>query len=206
MVSRIRFGLLAVSLALLVVMVGNGNAQVLLNEVLADPASDWDGDGAHNSRDDEWVEIVNVGTEAVDLTNYHLAGADGALRYGFSGSLAPGAVRVVYGSESYNWEVATGNPAFGLRLANGGGAITLVVLAADTTQVDCYEYLDHEADDDRSSGRVPDGGTWQLFDALNVYDGTEAPLGSGCVPTPGATVSCPTAVEPKTWGSVKKGG
>lgn len=181
-------------------------AAVLLNEVLADPARDWDGSGATSSRDDEWVEIVNTGPGAVDLTGFRLAGADTTWRFEFSGTLAPGEVRVVFGGESYAWEQATGNPAYGLRLGNTGGEVALWRLSPeDTVMVDCHAYADHEAEDDRSSGRVPDGAAgWALFDGLNPYAGPETPAGSGCTPTPGATVSCPTPVEPATWGNVKR--
>jgi len=198
--------LLAGLFALLTVFTGSAGAEVLLNEVLADPAQDWDGSGALQSRDDEWVEIVNTGPTTVDLSTYRLASPDTTWRYEFSGTLAPGAVRVVYGSGSYAWEQATGNPAFGLRLTNSGGSIGLWSLTAqDTVMVDCYVYVDHEADDDRSTGRVPDGGDeWQLFDAINPYDGATAPLSSGCVPSPGATINCPTPVEARTWGRVKR--
>jgi len=195
----------AVCVALLVHAAG-ARAGVLLNEILADPAADWDGSGAYQSRDDEWVEIVNTGPDPVDLAGYRLAGADSSWRFEFSGVLAPGAVQVVFGSESYAWEQDTGNPAYGLRLSNTGGAISLWRLTGpDTLLVDCYGYQDHEAEDDRSSGRMPDGGPdWELFDGLNPYTGDTAPLASGCVPSPGATISCPTPVRPTTWGRVKQ--
>lgn len=180
---------------------------IRLNEILADPASDWDGSGALSSRDDEWVEIVNTSTMPVTLDGYRIAGADTTWRYEFTGTLNPGQVRVVYGSESYAWEQATGNPAFGLRLSNSGGTLLLFRLTAtDTTQVDCYTYLDHEADDDRSTGRAPDGESeWKVFDALLPYTGSTPPLGTACSPSPGALVSCPSPVEPTTWGRIKHG-
>jgi len=76
-------------------------AQVVINEILADPARDWDGDGGYNFRNDEWIEIINLGDAAVDLSAYLLAdGDDGpAFRYGFSGLLTPGEVLVVFGSD-----------------------------------------------------------------------------------------------------------
>lgn len=181
-------------------------AQVVLNEVLADPNRDWDGNGSLSSRDDEWVEIVNAGAAPVSLAGYRIAGADTVWRYEFSGTLAPGEVRVVYGSGSYAWEQATGNPLFGLRLSNTGGTVLLWRLAGpDTTLVDSYTYKDHEAEDDRSSGRVPDGGPeWRLFDAMNPYTGGVVPKGSGCSPSPGAPFACPTPVTPGTWGKMKR--
>lgn len=181
-------------------------AQLLLNEVLADPASDWNGDGVISSRDDEWVEIINTGPVPVDLAGYRLAGPDSVWRYEFSGVLGSGAVRLVTGRQSYEWETANGYPAFGLRLGNTGGEIVLFRIHGTTiTMVDCYAYADHEAEDDRSSGRGPDGGAnWILLDGHNPYGGTADPTGSGCFPTPGTLMNCPTPVEPTTWSSVKR--
>jgi hypothetical protein len=73
--------------------------------------------------------------------------------------------------------------------------------------VDAYTYLNHEAEDDRSSGRMPDGAaTWQLFDALNPYSGTANPLGNGLPPTPGtpnAGGSPPVPACEANWGQIK---
>ena len=52
-----------------------GHAALFINEIMADPASDWDGDGAYQYRDDEWVEIINTGPEAVDLAGHGLRDA-----------------------------------------------------------------------------------------------------------------------------------
>lgn len=181
-------------------------AQLLLNEVLADPARDWNGDGVISSRDDEWVEIINTGPNPIDLAGYRLAGPDTVWRYEFSGVLGSGAVRLVTGRQSYEWETANGYPAFGLRLGNTGGEIVLFrIQGATITMVDCYAYADHEADDDRSSGRGPDGGaSWILLDGHNPYTGSADPPGSGCFPTPGTLMNCPTPVLPVTWSGVKR--
>ena len=179
---------------------------LMLNEILADPQRDWNGDGIVSSRDDEWVEIVNIGISPVILDDYRLAGADTSWRYGFSGDLAPGAVLVVYGGQSYAWETANGAPKFGLRLVNTGGSIGLWRVAnGDTVLVNSYTFLDHEADPDRSTGRLPDGGgEWRVFDALNPYTGTKLPFGSGCLPSPGQVFQCPTPAQTTTWGSLKR--
>jgi len=203
--SKIRIQMVFLAVAILMVAAGRGRSDVLLNEILADPASDWNGDTNVSSRDDEWVEIVNTGPGTVDLSGYRLAGLDGSWRYAFHGLLGEGQVHVIYGSESYAWEVASGNPAYGLRLTNSGSTIALWHLTAtDTTMVDCHAYEDHEAFDDRSGGRFPDGGpAWKLFDGLNPYDGVVEPLGTGCAASPGESNACPTPVEPTTWGRIK---
>lgn len=180
-------------------------ANVLVNELMADPASDWNGDGATHARDDEWLEIVNTSTSPADLTGLRLASADTTWRYEFAGKLEPGGVRVIFGSDSYAWEQATGNPAFGLRLTNTGGTIGLWrVTATDTTLVDEVTYLDADAEDDRSAGRLdvnPD--EWVLFDGLNPYGGEAPPVSTGCPPTPGATNECLTPVRESSWGTLK---
>ena len=182
-----------------------GGDDIRLNEIMANPASDWDGDGVYQFRDDEWVEIINVGVAPVSLTGYRLANADTIWRYEFSGTLDPGQMKVVYGSQSYAWEKATGNPAFGLRLANTGSEIALWKIAGGTPQfLESYAYLDHEAEDNRSSGRFPDGtDTWHIFDALNPYSGGTAPFGTGCDPSPGTAAICLVPIEPSTWGRLK---
>lgn len=184
-------------------------AQVRLNEILADPASDWDGDSSVDSRSDEWVEIVNVGGSLVDLSSLRLGDLSGGTswRYGFDGSLAPGAVHIVYGSEAVAWEQANGFPAFGLSLNNGGDTVFLFDLSGgDTLIVDQYTYANFEVVDDRAAGRKPDGtGPWEIFDALNPYSGSTLPLGNGCLPTPGENNTCTTSVpvEQSTWGAIK---
>jgi len=178
---------------------------LLLNEFLAGPARDWDGSGALSTRDDEWVEIYNAGGEALDLSSFLLTDAEMLPRYGFSGALAPGARRVLFGRESYDWEKAHGFPAYGLSLGNTGDTVMLwQVAGAETVLVDSYTYKSHEAAADRAVGRRPDGGPWALFDGLNPYVGTTPPLGTACSPSPGLANLCEdTPARPATWGRVK---
>jgi hypothetical protein len=177
-----------------------------LNEICAGPARDWDGNGVFSSRDDEWVEVANTGADALDLGAYVLTDGDGIPRFGFSGTLAPGGHRVVFGSESVAWERATSHPVFGLSLANTGDQVRLLkVTGPDTLVVDSYAYQAHEAAADRASGRLADGdGPWVLFDGLNPYSGTTPPAGNGCAPSPGAINECgSTPTHNVTWGRIK---
>lgn len=182
-----------------------GAASLLVNEVLADPASDWNGDEMTHSRDDEWLEIINTSTSPVDLTGLRVASSDTTWRYEFSGMLGPGDVRIIYGSDAYAWEQETGNPAFGLRLTNTGATIGLWRLTAtDTTLVDEVTYSDEDAEDDRSAGRLDENpDEWVLFDQLNPYDGEAPPVSTGCPPTPGSTNECLTPAHDSSWGAVK---
>ena len=113
---------------------------------------------------------------------------------------------MIYGKTSYDWERATGRPAFGLSLSNTGDSVILwQVVGAETLLVDRYTYKSHEAAADRAIGRHPDGsGDWVLFDGLNPYTGTTPPQGNGCVPTPNAANLCgDTPTRPVSWGRVK---
>jgi hypothetical protein len=178
---------------------------LLLNEFLAGPARDWDGSGALSTRDDEWVEVVNAGGGPLDLSSFLVTDADRLPRFAFSGTLGPGERRLVFGRESYDWEKAHGFPAYGFSLSNSGDTVMLwQVAGAETLLVDSYIYKSHEAAADRAVGRVPDGGEWALFDALNPYVGTTLPQGTGCTPSPGATNLCEnTPAQTTTWGKLK---
>jgi hypothetical protein len=182
-----------------------GHAGMVLNEFLAGPARDWDGNGTLSTRDDEWVEIWNAGPGSTDLAAFFLTDGDSIPRYGFSGILGPGERRLVFGGDAVTWERAHGYPVFGLSLGNTGDHVMLwQVSGTDTTLVDSYAYLSHEAAADRAVGRVTDGGNWVLFDALDPYTGSTPPIGSGCPPSPGAPNSCGiTPTLHASWGRIK---
>jgi hypothetical protein len=167
-----------------------GAAQVLLNEILADPNSDWDGDGAVNSKSDEWVEITNTGSTTVNLGDCNLG---------------PGETRAFLGAEVVVWQEANGVSTFGLSLNNSGDTVYLYRIAgSDTSAVDSYAYGTNQVKDDRSVGRHPDGGAaWVIFDGMNPYTGSDYEVASGCRPSLGAIAACPTPTELSTWGRVK---
>jgi len=195
---------------LLAALCATGQAAPCLNEIMADPASDWDGNGAYHSRDDEWVELYNPGPAHVDLSEYALADETGLWTCGFAAGdiLGVGEARVIYGSQSVQWQEANGISMYGFRMSNEGDGVFLwQVAGGDTLLVDMHAFNTYEAEDDRSTGRNPDGtGPWQIYDALNPYTGTTEPLGNGLAPTPGLPNSGePPAVpiaEP-SWGEVK---
>lgn len=180
-------------------------ASLRLNEIMAGPGRDWNGDGTFSSRDDEWVEVINPGAAPIALDGFVLMDGDSLVRMALTGTLAAGGTRVIYGKESYDWEKATGHPAFGFSLSNSGDRVTLwQVVGADTMFVDGYTYSSHQGASDRSVGRAPGGAAWMLFDALDPYSGSTLPTGSGCAPTPGAPNSCGTTpARNVTWGQVK---
>ena len=183
----------------------HAQSSLKLNEFLAGPARDWDGNGTLSTRDDEWVEVVNTGATPLDLTGYLITDGDNLPRMGLGGTLDPGARWLVFGSQSVEWERANGQPVFGLSLGNTGDQVKLwQVVGPDTVLVDSYTYLSHEAAADRAVGRATDGAFWMLFDGLNPYGGSTPPVGSGCMPSPGLANACgATPTRAITWGRLK---
>lgn len=175
-----------------------------LSEILASPARDWDGDGVYDSRNDEWVEVMNEGAAPIDLASYRIADADSTIRFELSGMLLPGTVLLVTGSAAVTQQRALGRTATGLSLNNSGDTVILFRVAEDTTLVDSHRYGTIEGASDRATGRLGDAGVWTLFDGLNAYTGSGEPRGTGCAPTPGARNGCPIPVSESTWGSIKR--
>ena len=127
----------------------------VLNEFLAGPARDWDGNGVLSTRDDEWVEVHNGGAATLDLSCFLLTDSERVPRFAFSGTLEPGGRVLVFGSDAYAWEKAAAYPAYGLSLANTGDTVMLwQVVEAETLLVDSYAYGSHEAAADRAVGRA----------------------------------------------------
>ncbi len=190
---------------MLILFPGTALADVVINEILASPSIDWDGDGGYYYRDDEWVEIFNRSGAPVNLDGYRLSDADTTWRYAFSGVLQAQGHLVVFGSQSYAWERANGYPAYGLSLSNSGDTVRLwKFVGTDSFQVDVCSYGTPAAGTDRSIGREPDGTEqWYIFDALNPYSGTDPPVGTDCPPTPGWKNGCATDVDTQAWGSIK---
>jgi hypothetical protein len=198
------------ALALIAVAPVVALAALSLNEIMADPASDWDGDGAYDFKNDEWVELYNPGPGSVDLGAYGLSDETGYRTYGFEPAtmLGVGDVLVIYGSQSVAWQAAHGISQYGFKMSNDGDTVALWRYAGgDTVMVDTRVFNTYEAEDDRSTGRNPDGtGEWQIFDSLNPYGGTTPPLGNDLPPTPGHPNlggDPPVDAVSGTWGRMK---
>jgi len=184
---------------------------IIVNEILADPASDWDGDGVVDAKLDEWIEVMNVTDAPIDLGGWFYMDQTGDTPdLQLWGVLDPGEQAVFYGSDAVAWQAANGVTTAGLSLNNTGDwaqlyrayegpdgpALELMFVGA---------YKDHEAEDDRSCGFRTDQSDWILFDALNPYGGSLEPVGTGCAPSPGAPNVCDEQVPAETasFGSVK---
>ncbi len=205
----VRFVLWGMGIVIALAVPQVASAELAINEIMADPASDWDGDETYNYRDDEWVEIFNTGPGHVDLEEYALSDDAGLWTYGFEPgvTLAVGEALVIYGSQSLAWQQENDQPSYGFSMSNDGDTVVLwQVAGGDTLLVDTHTFNTYEADDDRSTGRNPDGvGDWEIFDALNAYGGSTPPLGNGLPPTPGLPNDGdpPVPVRAESWGEVK---
>ncbi len=203
-------GVRAACIILVLTLAGPVCAQVLLTEILADPASDWNADGVVHYRDDEWIEVTNIGGVDIDLTNYFVRDGLGEdLHLRLSGLLSGGEAAVFYGSDAVAHQQANSMTVTGLSLNNGGDTVQLVYRDPDSeelTVTQSYTYADHSVVDDRAAAwfAILDG--WGVADGLNAYLGEEEPLGTGCEPSPGeANGICTPSVDTEEvrWGSIK---
>ena len=179
--------------------VRSGSLKVSLNEVLADPPAELDGDanrdGVRDAADDEFVEIMNCGVAAVDLSGWSLK--DGtSVRHVFPDStsvVASGELVTVFGGGTptgFLGKVFTASSG-GLGLANSGDVVYL--LDADGVIVDFHAY-GGEGGRDEAMIRYPDcADTWMLCSDA----GLEAAF------TPHEPNSPQSAVSGTTWGNIK---
>ncbi|MCB1184264.1 lamin tail domain-containing protein [bacterium] len=195
---------------LLVGVAGAASAQepLIINEILADPASDWDGDGLVDFKGDEWIEVRNVGPDMIDLSTYWLRDDTGTEPHlQLFGELAPEGIAVFYGSDAVAWQAANGYSTTGFSLNNGGDVVRLLRSIPGSEELELMyvaHYEDHMAEDDRSCGWQADMFDWVLFDGLWPYTGSLEPGSTGCVPTPGLPNVCGSvAVEARSFGAVK---
>ncbi|HMB68004.1 MAG TPA: lamin tail domain-containing protein [bacterium] len=155
------------------------SAQVVLNEVMPAPGTDWNQTGSYSSQDDEWIELLCLGPSGVDEWIVG-DGSGGAAtpRFAVGDTLQTDEILFVTGELASDWESANGFPSVGLSLNNSSDAVYLFQVAGGaTTLVDSLVWSGSTAD--VSVGRLPDGvGSWTDFDALS-------PGGSGAQPTPG---------------------
>lgn len=160
------------SLALLM-SVGNADAAIVINEILADPgtaAGDSNCDGTIDTVQDEFIEFVNSGPNAADISGWTVNDGVG-LKHTFPAgtTLAAGQAVVVWGGGTPTMTAA--QPAIGpwcknltgvrlqtasagtLGLNNSGDTVTL--FNATGTSVATYTY-GAEANFDQSINRDPD--------------------------------------------------
>ena len=142
-------------------------AEVVLNEFLPHPHSDWNGDGTANVGD-EYIEIINLGTIAINVKNWKLDTGTGSSKT-FSLpdiTLQPRQIAAFFGSQT------------GLSLSDGGATVRL--LKPDGYIEDAYTYPVVELAD-WTWCRLPDGtGVWGFTcrpspDRPNIFLNTPTP-------------------------------
>jgi len=129
---------------------------VVINEFLPHPRTDWNADGTVNTGD-EYIEIINMGVDAISMKNWKLDDGDGgSAPYTLPDmTLQPRQIAHFFGSET------------GISLSDGGDTVRLI--KPDGRTADIYTYPVVSATD-RTWCRLPDGnGTWGFI----------------CHPTPG---------------------
>ncbi len=138
-------------------------SDVVINEFLPDPSTDWDGSGDLDYYGDEWIELYNKGNTEVDISGWRLDDitSGGAQYYSIPGSTSidPGHVLVFFGSET------------DVGLNNGGDTVNLMDEYGNP--IDSYSYV--HSGNDISYARIPDGGdSWE-----EVAQPTPGDLNSG---------------------------
>lgn len=133
--------LLAVNLA---------GADLLINEILPNPAKDWNGNGDVSGMDDEFIEFYNSGNQSVDLSGYVLKdtvfrSTPGEYEIPDGTVIRPGEFLVIFVSTS---GVFQGNDGDSIKLYDPSGNL-----------VDEKEY--GSTTGDVSFARIPDGGGWE---------------------------------------------
>ena len=145
-------------LGMMAVWQGSAEAVILINEVLADPPAatgDANGDGTISSTQDEFVELVNTGSDAVPLGGWSVSDQVTA-RHIFDGaaSIPSGGFFVVFsGGAPQGFTYAATASTGGLGLNNTGDTVTL--RDAGAALVDAVTY-GSEGGQDASLTRSPD--------------------------------------------------
>ncbi len=135
---------------------------IILNEFLADPASgsagDANGDGTRHSTQDEFIELVNTGTAALDLSGWTVADAS-SIRHTFPGGtiLDPEKAILIFGGGS-----PTGSFGGAMVQTAGSGQLSLnngsdsIILKNSSESIILEHSYGSEAGDDQSLSRDPD--------------------------------------------------
>ena len=145
---------------------------VVINEFLPHPHTDWNGDGTANTGD-EYIELINMGTESVNLKNWRLDNGNGRTSVYILSSLTllPRQIEVFY------------HAVTGIALGDGGDTVRL--LKPDGRTVDIFNYPLVTAAD-RTWCRLPDGiGGWAF--SCRPSPGIPNTPAESFTPIPGST-------------------
>jgi hypothetical protein len=139
-------------------IVGLATSDLIINEILADPPDDANGDGVRDSYDDEFIEIVNARDYEISLKNVSIAiGEEDSIKHIFTKNdkIPPLKAIVIFGGGTPNGDF--GGSSFyvsdsSLRLSNSGNTVYLIL---NNVIIDSVTY-GSEAGYDQSLTRFPD--------------------------------------------------
>lgn len=140
----------AVCILSAILAVSAASASIVINEMLSNPVSDWNGNGEVSGMDDEFVELFNSGSEPVDISGYVLMdtvfrSTPGEFKLPDGTIIKPGEFLTINVTES---SVFQGNDGDCIKLFDAAGSL-----------VDEKEY--NATEPDVSFARIPDGEDWK---------------------------------------------
>lgn len=143
----------------------SAKAQLVVNEIHADPASnstgDANNDGTRDTSQDEFVEIYNTGNSAVNISGWRVRDNASSNRHTFpSGTVVParGTIVVFGGGNpqgSFGGSLVQTATSGALGFNNGGDRVSLLNSSGST--VSTYQYSRTQGGDNQSITRSPDG-------------------------------------------------
>ena len=174
-----KYGIIVVMVGMLwKIQVFGAEKDVVINEVLADPPSgdrgDANRDGVRHTSEDEFVEILNTGSDTVPIGGWQLSdrkpGSKGPFTFPPDTKIAPGEYIVLFGGgdttkikSEFKGKVFVDDGNIGGGLSNSGDAVFLIKTAGDTI---AKAEWGKEGGKDQSLVRYPEGtGRWVLHSA-----------------------------------------
>ena len=166
-----RYWIIVVMLGMLWrIQVFHAEAVVVINEILADPPADANGDGIRHSSEDEFVEILNTGSDTIAIGGWELSdqkpGSKGPFTFPENTRIHPGEYIVLFGGGTptgFESKVFVDDGKIGGGLSNSGDAVFLITAANDTI---ARAEWGSEGGKDQSLVRYPEGtGRWVLHSA-----------------------------------------
>lgn len=127
-------------------------SDIVINEFLARPNSDWDGDDIYDSSDDEWVELYNPTDILINVSGCFIGDSGSEREITGNGDILPHGFFIIYGSD------------YGSLSFNNAGDTVRFLDTDGTTVIDSYDFF--SADQDVSEGREADGASsWITFES-----------------------------------------
>jgi len=126
---------------------------LVINEILADPAGDANGDGTTDNSEDEFIELVNISMSDIDISGFTISD-NSSMRHEFpAGSIIPaGGVITLFGGGTPTGIPGLVQTAGYLGLNNTGDVIKINDGTSDVITVS----YGSEGDDNQSLARSPD--------------------------------------------------